>query len=163
MARTNAAFASRTMNAAQRMQYNVQLAKRSALFYLKTISAFMERLGVEAEFTSLGLSIADVRELFGVWNTAWPTVVQLRNLAAQLEHRGADPKPSLDQELLRGIAELCKAASGIADPHHAVKFIQAHHKALLDTLTEYADNGALWKSFQHRRAQEMNALASKLR
>lgn len=163
MSRTNALALTRTMNASQRMQHNVQLAKRAALFYLTTISNFMTRIGEEPECTSLGLSIVEVRELFGVWNAAWPTVLQLRNLAAQLEQRSASPKPSLDRAMLRGIAELCKTSARIADPCDAVSFLRTHHKALLDTLTNYAEDGQDWAEFRRRREQEMDTLANRAR
>ena len=75
---------------AGRNAHNLATAKRLALQYLTTLVAFMRHENGELEVSSVSLSITELRELLGSWNSGFPSTNRLLSMGRQLEDAASD-------------------------------------------------------------------------
>lgn len=151
------------MTAQSRQSNNVPIAKRAALQLFASIASILRHRDEHFETTDIGRSLYDARDLFGAWNRALPTTLQLRGLARELQESADEGDPQcLNHVLLSAMAEVCLITGNTASPSEAVRRIVETHGVMLSR-AQHATADGWFLAFGRARTREFNKLVSQLR
>lgn len=151
------------MTAQTRQSNNVPVAKRAALQFFASITLILRHRDEHYETTDIGRSLYDARYVFGAWNRAFPTTLQLRGLARELQESADEEDPeSVNHVLLSAMAEVCLIVGKTASPTDAVRRIVETHGVMLSR-AHHASYDGWFLAFGRARTREFNKLVSQLR